>query len=189
MAVHAGRHELGPGNGRIILHTTREGVAATAGHDLSIEVRRWSGELTVNDDLSPVSLDVQVDMGSLAVLEGTGGLKPLTDRDRREIAVSARKVLGTERHPQASFTGAEFKPEGGGSGLITGTLTLAGKQGPLSLQVRETGPDRYHATGEVVHSAHGITPYRGFFGALKVRDAVAVDVDIDLSAPEAGAQP
>ena len=53
-----------------------------------------------------------------------------------------------------------------------------------------TGPDRYHATTTVVQSAHGIKPYTGFFGALRVRDAVDVDVDVDLSEPDgaAGAQ-
>src|ERR1700751_5890873 len=88
MTVRAGRHQLGTDRGRIILHTFRDGLAATAGHDLTIEVGRWSGELTVDDELKPTELAVQIDMGSLIVREGTGGIKPLTDRDRREIAVT-----------------------------------------------------------------------------------------------------
>lgn len=185
MSIHTGTHELGPANGRITLHTTREGVASTAGHDLTIEVQRWSGELTVNDDLTPAGLAVQVDMRSLAVLEGSGGLKPLSDRDRGEIVKTAQKVLTADRHPEASFTAGQFQPGSDGASVISGTLTLGGKQGQLSLQARETAPDRYHASGQVVQSAYGITPYRGFFGALKVSDAVSVDVDVDLS-QEAG---
>jgi polyisoprenoid-binding protein YceI len=190
MAVKAGRHQLGRDGGRIVLHTFRDGLAAQAGHDLTIEVGRWSGELTVNDDLSPATLDVRVDMGSLIVVEGTGGLKPLSDRDRREIAVTARKTLAADRHPEASFTAAEFEPDADGGGLIKGTLTLAGQARPLWLRVSQTGPDRYHATGEVVQSEHGIKPYAGFLGALRVRDAVNVDADVDLSEPAgpAGAQ-
>jgi polyisoprenoid-binding protein YceI len=181
MTVNAGRHQLGPDRGQIVLYTSREGMASSAGHDLTIEVREWSGELTLNDDLSPASLDVQADMGSLEVREGTGGLKPLTDKDRREIVATSRKVLDTGHHPQASFAAAEFQPDSDGGGMITGTLTLAGRQRPLRLQVRKTGQGRYHATGQVVQSEHGITPYRGFFGALKVRDAVGIEVDVDLS--------
>lgn len=188
MVLHAGRYQLGTERGQIVLRTGREGMAAQTGHDLTIEVRRWSGELTISDDLSPASLDVQADMNSLTVREGTGGVKPLTDRDRREIAVSARKVLTTDRHPQASFTATEFRPEADGGGVIAGTLTLAGTARPLQLHVRQTGPDRYHATGQVIQSGHGITPYRGFFGALKVRDSVGVDADIDLSQPDTTAQ-
>jgi polyisoprenoid-binding protein YceI len=183
MAVKAGRHQLGTDRARIVLHTFRDGLAAQAGHDLTIEVGRWSGELTLNDDLSPAALTVQVDMGSLIVREGTGGLKPLSDRDRREIAVTARKTLAADRHPEATFTAAEFQPDADGGGLIKGTLTLAGQARPLRLQVRRTGPDRYHATGEVVQSEHGIKPYTGFLGALRVRDAVSVDADVDLAEP------
>ena len=183
MVVHAGRHELGTERGRIVLHTFRDGLAAQAGHDLTIEVGRWSGVLSLNDDLSPASLDARIDLNSLIVREGTGGLKPLTDRDRREIAVTARKTLGVDRHPEATFTATDFKPGADGGGVITGTFTVAGTARPLRLQVSTTGPDRYHATGSVVQSQHGIKPYSGFFGALKVRDAVDVDIDVDLSEP------
>jgi len=183
MAVRAGRHQLGPDRGRIILRTFREGVAAQAGHDLIIEVGRWSGELMLNDDLSPAALTAQIDMTSLIVREGTGGLMPLTDRDRREIAATGRKTLGADRHPEAGFAAEKFEPGADGGGAISGTLTLAGAAGPLRLEVSRTGQDRYHATTSVVQSRYGIKPYRGFMGALRVRDAVDVDVDVDLSEP------
>jgi polyisoprenoid-binding protein YceI len=189
MAVKAGRHQLGTDRARIVLHTFRDGLAAQAGHDLTIEVGRWSGELTLNDDLSPAALDVQVDMGSLIVREGSGGLKPLSDRDRREIAVTARKTLAADRHPEANFTATEFQPDADGGGLIKGTLTLAGQARPLSLRVSQTGPDRYHATGQVVQSQHGIKPYSGFLGALRVRDAVDVEADVDLAEPAGASGP
>jgi polyisoprenoid-binding protein YceI len=189
MAVHAGRHELGTERESIVLHTFRDGLAAQAGHDLTIEVGRWSGVLTLNDDLSPASLDARIDMNSLIVRGGTGGLKPLTDRDRREIAVTARKTLGVDRHPEATFTATDFKLDADGGGVITGTFTVAGTARPLQLQVSRTGPDRYHAAGSVVQSQHGIKPYSGSFGALKVRDAVDVDVDVDLSGPDDTAGP
>jgi polyisoprenoid-binding protein YceI len=172
--------------GRIVLHTFRDGLAATAGHDLTIEVGRWSGGVTVDDDLKPTELAVQIDMGSLIVREGTGGIKPLTDRDRREIAVTARKTLGADRYPEATFTAESFEPGADEGGTVTGTLTLAGVTRPLWLQVTRTGSDRYHAAAEVVQSEFGIKPYTGFFGALRVRDAVNVDVDVDLSPANGG---
>ena len=169
-----------------MLHTYRDGLAAQAGHDLVIEIGRWSGELTVNDDLSPAGLEVRIDMGSLIVREGTGGLKPLTDRDRREIGVTARKTMHADRHPEATFSATKFERDNGG-GTISGTLTLAGQSRPARLQVTATGEDRYHATTSVVQSEYGIKPYTGFLGALRVRDAVTVDVDVDLAEPGSGA--
>ena len=186
MAVLAGRHQLGPDRGRIILRTFRDGLAAQAGHDLTIEAIRWSGVLDVNDDLSPADLDVRIDMGALVVRDGTGGVKPLSDRDRREIAVTARKVLASDRHPEAVFAAAGFEPVAGGGGEISGTLTIRGEARPVKVRVTQAGDDRYHAEAQVVQSDYGIKPYTAFLGALRVRDAVEIAVDVDLSEQAAG---
>ena len=183
MAVLAGRHQLGPDRGRIILRTFRDGLAAQAGHDLTIEATRWSGVLEVNDDLSPAGLDVSIDMGALVVRDGTGGVKPLTDRDRREIAVTARKVLASDRHPEAGFAAVGFEPAAGGGGEISGTLTIRGQSRPLRVKVTQTGDGQYHAEAKVVQSDYGIKPYTAFLGALRVRDAVEIAADVGLSDP------
>jgi polyisoprenoid-binding protein YceI len=182
MATHAGRHQLGAEQGRVTLLTSRDGLVAQAGHDLTIDAVRWSGELVVGADLSPTSLDVKVDLGALVVREGTGGIKPLSDRDKREISVTARKVLGVDRHPEATFaaTGFEVSPDGSG-GVITGSLSLAGQSRPVRLEVTQSGPGRYRATATVRQSDFGIKPYSAFLGTLKVSDAVQVEVDVDLS--------
>ena len=41
-------------------------------------------------------------------------------------------------------------------------------------------PDRYRATTVVTQSAYGIKPYSAFLGALKVRDDVEVEIEVDL---------
>jgi polyisoprenoid-binding protein YceI len=183
MVVPAGRYHLGPDSGRIILRTFRDGLIAQAGHDLTIEVTGWHGELAVDDTAAPARLEVRIDVGSLAVREGTGGVKALTDRDRREIAYTARRQLGVDRNPEAVFTATSFEPADGG-GVIEGALTLAGTQRPVRLDVTETGPGRYRARTSVVQSTFGIKPYTAFLGALKLRDAVEVEVEIDVSGPQ-----
>ena len=183
MALHAGRHPLGTERGRIVLRTSRDGLASQVGHDLTIEVTRWSGELMVADDLSPTGLTVRIDMNSLVVRDGAGGLKPLTDRDRREIAVTARKVLGADRHPEATFSASAFEPGSAGGGAIAGALTVAGAERPVRLELSESKPDVYHAVTSVLQSAFGVKPYTAFLGALRVRDAVDIEVDVDLSEP------
>ncbi len=77
----------------------------------------------------------------------------------------------------------------GTGGVIAGTLTLAGRSRPLRLAVRPSGPGRYVVTGSVTQSDYGIKPYAGFLGALKVRDAVGIQVEVSLpetAAPAAG---
>jgi polyisoprenoid-binding protein YceI len=181
MALHPGRYEL---EGRITLRTSRDGLAAQAGHDLTIDLGSWSGGLVIGADLAPVSLDARAELGSLVVRAGTGGIKPLTDRDRREILATAGKVLSIDRYPEATFTASSFSPSGDDGG-IDGTLTLAGQSRPLRLQVRRTEPDRYVATTTVRQTSFGIKPYSGFLGALKVSDDVAVEVEVRL-APASG---
>jgi polyisoprenoid-binding protein YceI len=196
MAILAGRHHLDTDRGRILLTTARDGLAAQAGHDLTIEPVTWSGDLEIGADSAPVSLEVRIDMSSLVVREGRGGLKPLSDRDRREIAVTARKVLAVQRHPDATFSATAFEPSGAGhpggpstAGVIAGTLTLAGRSRPLRLAVRPSGPGSYVVTASVTQSDYGIKPYAGFLGALKVKDAVGIQVEVSLpetAAPAAG---
>jgi polyisoprenoid-binding protein YceI len=196
MAILAGRHHLDTDRGRILLTTARDGLAAQAGHDLTIEPVTWSGDLEIGADSAPVSLEVRIDMSSLVVREGRGGLKPLSDRDRREIAVTARKVLAVQRHPDATFSATAFEPSAPGhagdqsaGGVIAGTLTLAGRSRPLRLAVRPSGPGSYVVTASVTQSDYGIKPYAGFLGALKVKDAVGIQVEVSLpetAAPAAG---
>jgi hypothetical protein len=50
--------------------------------------------------------------------------------------------------------------------------------------VTTPGPGRYRGTGTVVQSAFGIKPYVGFFGALKLRDEVGVEFEVDLAQAE-----
>jgi polyisoprenoid-binding protein YceI len=187
MAILAGRHHLDTDRGRILLTTLRAGLASQAGHDLTIEPASWSGELEIGADAAPVGLEVRIDMSSLVVRDGSGGLKPLSDRDRREIAATARKVLSVPRHPDATFSATTFEPAGPdeAGGVITGTLTLAGQARPLRLDVRPSGPGGYVATASVTQSDFGIKPYTGFLGALKVADAIGVRVEISL--PQAAA--
>jgi len=181
MAIQAGRHLFGPAQGRITLRTSRDGLAAQAGHDLTIDIGRWSGQLAVADDSSPTELRVTAELGSFVVREGSGGLKPLTDRDKREIAVTARNRLRADRYPEATFTATSFEPGADGGGIIEGMLTLAGQARSERLQIGQTGPDRYRATATVHQTDFGIKPYSAFLGSLKVSDAVRVEVEVDLS--------
>jgi polyisoprenoid-binding protein YceI len=173
-----GSFRLGPDSGRVVIKTGRAGLAARAGHDLTIEVTRWSATVTVpGDGVAAAEVAAELDLGSLAVLEGTGGAKPLSDKDRRDILNTAGKILsgGTAR-----FTSTRIIPSASG-GAIEGTLTLNGTTRPARLQLVSPGPGQYRGTATVRQTDHGITPYSGFFGALKLKDEVTVEVEADLT--------
>lgn len=184
LTVHAvaasGSYQVGPDRGRLLLRTSRAGLAASAGHDLTIEVGRWSGEVLIADEVSASSVDITVQLPTLRVVAGTGGVKPLSERDKREIAQTARKLLDADRVPEARFVSSVARA-GAGGGTIEGTLSLRGKENPLTLRVTDLDDGRYRVTGEVAQSAYGIEPYTAFFGALKLADRVEIEAEVDLS--------
>jgi hypothetical protein len=195
MAASSGTYRLGPDAGRVVVKTTRAGLAARVGHDLTLDVTRWSADITVptgapdgvaggtatSDDLATATVTAELDLGSLAVREGTGGARPLTDSDRRDIESTMRKILGGSGGPAtAVFRSTRVIPAAAG-GAIEGTLTLNGRSQPVRLQLTGPAPGRYRGTVTIVQSAFGIKPYTGFFGALKLRDEVVAEFEVDLS--------
>ena len=185
MADITGTFRLGPDNGRVVLKTGRQGIAAKAGHDLTIEVTRWSAQIEVPDEaaggVTAATVSAELDLGSLEIRQGTGGAKPLTDRDRGEIKKTMSGIIGTGT---ASFTSSRVVRVGSTGGAIEGTFTLNGRSEPVRLQVSEPGPGRYRGTATVVQSALGIKPYVGFFGALKLKDEVGVEFEVRLPVAE-----
>lgn len=176
----AGTFKSGPGSGRMLVKTGRAGMAARAGHDLTLEVTQWSAEITVPDSdgggLAAATVSAELDLGSLKVREGTGGAKPLTDKDRQDIEKTARKILRTQT---ATFASTRVIPSSGG-GAIEGTLTLNGKSQPVRLQVVAPAPGKYRGSATVRQTDFGITPYSGFFGALKLKDEVTAEFEVNL---------
>lgn len=180
MAIAPGDYDIGPPACRLLIRTYRQGFAARAGHDLVIEARDWRGHVQVPPDgPTAATISVEVDLRQLEVLEGTGGVKPLSDSDRREIKKTMRGPLRTEDHPVATFTSSVVHL-GAEEATVEGELSIAGETHPLRLQVRE-GPDgTVTGRAEVVQTRWGIKPYSGFFGALKLRDAVDLELSVVL---------
>lgn len=185
MAASTGKYRLGPESGRVVIKTTRSGLAARAGHDLTLEVTRWSAEVDVPGEdgggLAAAQVSAELDLGSLEPREGTGGVKPLTDGDRRDIKKTMNGILG---QGTATFTSSQIIPSGSSGGAIEGTASFKGRSQPARLQVTAPGPGRYRGSATLTQTAFGIKPYTGFFGALKLKDEVTVEFDVDLS--EAG---
>jgi hypothetical protein len=183
MADLSGSYKLGPDTGRVIVKTSRAGLAAKVGHDLELEVTRWSADITVpaadEGGLAAATITAELDLGSLAVRSGSGGARPLTESDRRDIQSTMRKILPEGGSATAVFRSTRIIPSAVG-GAIEGTLALNGRSQPARLQVTNPAPGRYRGSAPVVQSAFGIKPYQGFFGALKLRDEVAAEFEVTL---------
>jgi polyisoprenoid-binding protein YceI len=176
MTFGPGEHDFGPPSATLRLRTYRQGLAAKVGHDLVLEATDWHGAIVVPDGADDLpSVSVEVDLRSLQVVEGTGGVKPLTDGDKVEIRSTMQKPLRTADYPTARFRSSEVRLEGEHATLL-GELSLAGQTHLVEVQARREADGTVVGHAEVVQSTWGIRPYSGFLGALKLRDAVDVEV-------------
>jgi hypothetical protein len=177
MGLRPGAHTLGPDGASLQVRTYREGVGQKIGHDLILEVERWSATVEVGEDGAVSAIGFEADAGSLQVREGLHGVKPLSDRDRAEIRKNIdRKVLGQSpigfESTEVSHTGDRLS--------LRGELTMAGTTRPASFELELSADGRAAGTLPVTQSEWGIRPYRGFMGALKVRDTVEIVLDASL---------
>jgi polyisoprenoid-binding protein YceI len=167
---------FGPDNGSLKIRTARTGGAAKAGHDLVIEVESWQATL---DPEGQPALTLTADSRSLRVLDGTGGLKSLSDRDKADI----KKTIDKEvlKGCTIEFRSNEVSSAPGGL-AVRGELTLNGKQGPAEFDLAIGDDGRVSGRAKVAQTAFGMKPYSALFGALKVAD----EVDIEIDAKPAG---
>src|SRR5262245_11403606 len=179
MSIPPGHYPIEPRNGQLMLKTFREGMASVVGHDLVIEVTQWRGTVTVPEDAGTPHVDVELDMSSIEVRDGLHGVVPLTDKDRQEIKGIIADTLKTKANPKAFFKSTQVQVEGDHAG-VDGAFTLVGRTHPLRITAQAGGDHTITVTGAVQQTAWGITPYKAFLGALKVRDTVEVEARLRL---------
>lgn len=181
MALATGTHEIGQGRGSVWLRTSRTGLGRRAGHDLALEVTRFSGRVTVGDDPGHSSVEISLDTRSIEVREGTGGVKPLTDKDRRDIkgTIEGRGQLDSQRFSEITFRSKEVRgtPE---ALEVVGDLTVRGQTRPIRLRATVDPGGRLQGAGTIVQSEFGIRPYTAFLGALKLADSVQIRFQLQL---------
>jgi polyisoprenoid-binding protein YceI len=174
MSIQPGTHKIGPDNGSLKIKTGREGAAAKAGHDLVLEATTWDGTVEIGD--SP-SVTLNVDPSSIEVREGSGGAKPLKDSDKSDIKKSMKdKILGSS---QISFESSDVKVDNG-SMNVSGKLSVAGGSDSISVPLQVSDDGTVRGTVKLSQSKFGIKQFKALMGALKVSDAVEVQVEAKL---------
>jgi polyisoprenoid-binding protein YceI len=180
--VAAGDYRFGADTGRLLIRTYRTGLGSRAGHDLTIEVTVWHGTAAVGADAAASSVALRIDADSFEIREGRGGIRPFTNADRADIRKTIRGLLDTARYPSITFASSGLR--GVQRDLsVEGGLTIRTATHPVLVRGsidESSGKPQLRATAQVVQSEWGIKPYSAFLGALKLRDAVDIDVEATL---------
>lgn len=165
---------LDQSDGRLLVRTGVEGPAAKMGHRLTIAMTEWQATVDWTDgELVAVTLTVEV--GSLKVVDGEGGVTPLSAPEKLVARANALKTLNAKKYPRITFEGNQIEKTPDGYRLI-GDVQIHGR-------TRECGVDVTVARRDVScevpvrHSDFGVKPYSMLMGAMKVADEVTVSFE------------
>lgn len=167
---------LSAADGALTLHTDTAGRAARGGHKLTIAMREWSALAQVDDDGHPVSVELTVQVDSLEVLKGEGGLAPWTGVEAGTARKNALKSLESGKYPTITYRSTAVTRDGD-TYAVSGDLTIHGVTKPHPLTVTATGSN-FSAETVVTQTAFGIKPFSLMMGSVKVAD----DVRLTLTA-------
>ena len=162
-------------DGELLIRTGVTGPAAAVGHRLTIAMRRWQATTRWDSD-EPVAADVSVEVDSLEVVRGEGGVTPLSGPEKVLVRRNALGSLDARKFPRIVYsTNAIEKIDGGYR--LSGDLTIHGETRPQIVDLRtDDQGDSWRLSSENVirQSDFGVKPYSQLLGALKVADDVTV---------------
>jgi hypothetical protein len=176
MELEPGTHNLSPADGTLTVLTGKGGAAAKAGHNLTIEVTRWSGRIDVGDG---IRMSLTADPRSLRVVEGHGGMSPLDDDDKQGISqtIDEEVLKGVPiEFRSTSVTAAGTRLD------VAGELELMRFKAPLEFALNLVD-GRLTGSAMVQQTNWKMKPFSALFGTLKVADVVEVQIDARVPAP------
>lgn len=172
-------------HGQLRLSTGVTGRAAKMGHRLTIAMERWQAAVSWSAE-RPTAVTLTIEVDSLKVLSGEGGLTPLTTPEKALIRTNARNCLDADNYDRIRFECTDIESTDAGYRL-TGTLEIRGRTKPhtIDVQVADLGGS-WQVGGDTVvrHSDFGVRRYSMLMGAMKVADEVAVTFSATISVDE-----
>ncbi|MCV7195144.1 YceI family protein [Mycobacterium angelicum] len=165
--------------GELLLHTGVAGRAASMGHRLTIAMTRWRATVRWAG-AEPIAAELAVEVNSLEVLRGEGGIKGLSGPEKGLVRANALRSLDAGRYPDIRFVAAAIDKAADGYRL-SGTLHIraASREHVIDLRTDDVGDSwRMTAQSTVKQSDYGVKPYSLMMGSLRVTD----DVDVSFTA-------
>lgn len=169
--------ELDESAGELVVKTGVTGRAARMGHRLTIAMDTWRAEVTWADD-EPTEVHVTVEVDSLRVVAGEGGVKGLSAPEKTVVRSNAMKALDVDRFPQIRFRATDIQQTGEGYRL-TGNLEIHGKSREHVVDVCVEDLDqqwRISGEAEVRQTEFGVKPYSILMGSVKIANTVTVSL-------------
>ncbi|WP_428339224.1 YceI family protein [Mycobacterium sp.] len=162
-------------DGELLIRTGVAGPAAVMGHRLTLAMRQWRATARWDGGV-PVGAELIVEVGSLKVVGGEGGVTPLSGPEKILVRGNASRSLDAERYPRITFEANAIDKTDDGYRL-TGTLTIhaTSREQVVDVRTDDQGTNWWLSSETALRqSDFGIKPYSQLLGALRVADDVVV---------------
>jgi polyisoprenoid-binding protein YceI len=155
-------------------------MGAKLAHDLILTASRWSGTMNVDaDNPGASSATLSIDPRSIEIIEAVGGMKSLSDKDRRDIDKNINeKVLETGKFGDLKFESTSVSGSAPNFNAA-GNMTIKGNTRPVNVSLNVNGT-QVTAKTSISQKDFGIKPFSAMMGAIKLRDDVDFELTVDL---------
>ena len=155
-----------------MLALNKAGVFSALGHVHEIAAPIAGGTV----DTVARTVELHVNTAALKVND-----EHISDKDRSEIqnTMLGPDVLDSEHQAEIVFRSKSAEPIGDHAWTLHGDLSLHGQSHPVAVDVRETG-GHYRGRARFRQTEFGIKPVKIAGGAVKVKDEVQIEFDIQL---------
>lgn len=164
---------------RCTVLTYREGALSALGHDLKLEVSRFSVDVDAAAGTVRGAFDARSLRVACAIVDGEERLDEPNDADRRKVEESiVRDVLQADRFPTITFesTAVRRTPDGH---AVEGHLSLHGVEKAIAFVARSQD-GRSVARIRLQQPDFAVRPFSAMLGVLRVKRYVDVEIDIPL---------
>jgi polyisoprenoid-binding protein YceI len=172
-AAFAQPRAIDAGKSVITVRVYKAGLLSALGHDHEIAGAMAGGAV----DITARQVELHSHTRALQVRD-----PGVSDKDRTEIQTTmlGSEVLDAEKYPEIAFRSTGAEPIGAGSWRVRGNLTLHGQTQTVAIEVQEQG-GHYVGTAKFKQTEFGIKPVKVAGGAIRVKDEVRIEFDIQLA--------
>jgi polyisoprenoid-binding protein YceI len=154
----------------VTVQVKKSGLLSAFGHDHEIAAPLAGGTV------DPAGRKVELHFHAAALQVRDHGI---SEKDRGEIqsTMLGSGVLDAQRYPEIAFRSRSAEPAGEDNWKVQGDLTLHGQTRPVMAEVRGQG-GHYVGSVRFRQTEFGITPVKVAGGAVRVKDELRIEFDI-----------
>jgi len=173
VAADAQQRAIDTEKSTLTVRVSKAGLLSVLGHNHEITAPIARGIV----DATARWVELHTNAGGLQVRD-----PDVSSKDRAQIrsTMLGPEVLDSQRYPEIVFRSTAAEPSGTGSWRLEGTLALHGQTRAVVAEVKETAEGHYVGTARLKQTDFGITPVKVAGGAVRVKDEIRIDFDIQL---------